>query len=362
VTLLSLVFAGQTQADPLDDVKARKEVDAQRINQLVQDAESDALRLSKMNRLSDSVAVLRRALDEVDGTTSLTDERREKLRRELNGMIVAFDPKSAVAPPPPPIKTARPPIDTKGPTDSAKGVIDSGKQALADANDIKRKSGEGYLATNKGVMTSAIPSDPDRPLTLPPGGLKPVAKQKMTEKERTILTELNKSRTVNFDNRTLDEVIKYLSTSMGVNINVTKSDLELVGASYETPIKLDMKNVSTRSILKKMLGELNLTYIIEGETIEIMAKERAKTKLTTRTYYVGDLIAASQNPRAPAAYNQAVAAQAMQQLVVLIQKSYDPDSWEANGGPGSITADPITGNIVVRQTAEMHFLMGVGMR
>ena len=112
----------------------------------------------------------------------------------------------------------------------------------------------------------------------------------MTDRERAILRELNKTRSVDYDGQTLEEVINQLSKSMGQTITLNKADLESVGASYETPVKLQMKNVATRSILKKILGELNLTYIMKDESIIVMTPERAKNTLTTRTYYVGDLI------------------------------------------------------------------------
>ena len=54
--------------------------------------------------------------------------------------------------------------------------------------------------------------------------------------------------------------------------------------------------------------------------------------------------------------------QQVNQLLILIQQTVDPDSWEFKNGPGSIYFDPVTMTFVVRQTAEVHFLLGVGMR
>jgi len=360
VSVLSLVIAGRSLA------YQDRAVDAQAIARMVEDAENDASKLAKQQRLGEAVAVLQRALDQVEASNSLTEAKRDSLRRELKRYMREFDPKTAVVQPPPPPKPIRPAIDDgKKPFDTAKGLFDDKRQALADNADIKRRTGEANLALDRQILEANIPPTVD--YKLPADWLeksKRRTKVTMTDQERTILRELNKTRTVDFDGQTLDQVIKYLSKSMGVNINVTRADLELVGASYDTPIKLDMKNVSTRSVLKKMLADLNLTYIIEGESIEIMAKERAKTKVTTRTYYVGDLVAVSRSSPYPQVqvYQQAAQLQQIQALMVMIQKSYDPDSWDVNGGPGSITFDPVSMSFVIKQTAEMHFLMGVGMR
>ena len=181
----------------------------------------------------------------------------------------------------------------------------------------------------------------------------------LTKRERAILRELNTTRSVEFKGETFQEVINYLSKTTGQTITVPKNVLEEAGVTYDTPIKLELKNVTTRSILKKMLAELNLTYIIKDEAIEITTPERATRTLTTRTYYVGDLVAAYQDDLFPAVYNQILMDQQLSILAGMLIDSYDPDSWQTRGGAGTISFDPITRTLVVRQTAEFHYLMNV---
>ncbi len=51
----------------------------------------------------------------------------------------------------------------------------------------------------------------------------------------------------------------------------------------------------------------------------------------------------------------------MQMLIVMVTQTVEPDSWEVNGkgGLGTIVFYPPTMSLVVKQTAEMHYLMGL---
>jgi hypothetical protein len=36
----------------------------------------------------------------------------------------------------------------------------------------------------------------------------------------------------------------------------------------------------------------------------------------------------------------------------------DPDSWSGRGGPGTITFDPVRMVLIIKQSAEMHYMLG----
>jgi hypothetical protein len=281
-------------------------------------------------------------------------------------MIRQFDPSTA---PPPVVKTPviqpRTPVDSgRGPVDAASGVFNSRTGSLADNRLAKLDKDKALLGVGNEIYKSSTP--PTMDYTLPADWVeksKRRSKQvQLTQRERAILRELNTTRSVEFKGETFQEVINYLSKTTGQTITVPKNVLESAGVTYDTPIKLELKNVTTRSILKKMLAELNLTYIIKDEAIEITTPEIASRTLTTRTYYVGDLVSVFQDRNLPPVYAQAQMVQQINSLAAMIINTYDPDSWQARGGLGSITFDPVTMSFVVRQTAEMHYLMGVGMR
>jgi hypothetical protein len=81
--------------------------------------------------------------------------------------------------------------------------------------------------------------------------------------------------------------------------------------------------------------------------------------LTTRTYYLGDLVGVG-NPLLPAVANQFQMIQAIGTIINQIQ-GIDPESWEGRGGPGTISFDPVRMALIIRQSAEMHYMLN-GMR
>ena len=119
------------------------------------------------------------------------------------------------------------------------------------------------------------------------------------------------------------------------------------------------KNVTLRTVLRKVLGDLGLAYIIKDGSIQVTTPLRAKETLTVRTYYLGDMALVT-DFRLPAVLTQLQAVQNASQIIDAIQSSIDPQSWRANGGTGTILFDPRTLSLVVKQSAEVHFMLGGG--
>ena len=50
----------------------------------------------------------------------------------------------------------------------------------------------------------------------------------------------------------------------------------------------------------------------------------------------------------------------VKQLIELIQTSVDPQSWQVNGGGGAITFHAPSMSLVIKQSTEVHALLGSG--
>jgi hypothetical protein len=83
--------------------------------------------------------------------------------------------------------------------------------------------------------------------------------------------------------------------------------------------------------------------------------------VTTRTYYIGDLTTFA-NPNLPPVLNQLQMLQNIAMIVNSITTQIDPQSWRNNNpdAVGSITFDPITMTLIIKQTAEVHMALGGG--
>jgi hypothetical protein len=212
---------------------------------------------------------------------------------------------------------------------------------------------------------------------------------------------LNAKMTVKFKNTRLQEVIDTLQTQLGVPlVGPDQEALKEIEASYDTPITLNLRGVSARTILRKTFADLGMTYVIKDESIYIVSQQRAKELMVTRAYYIGDILAAMStapiqpltgglplNPgglqpgaglqpfgfgalpvqAAPANPPQA-AAQAQQNNVVqnaaaimeIVRSSVDPQSWRENGGTGTITYNAAAMSLIIRQSAEVHAQLASG--
>ena len=52
---------------------------------------------------------------------------------------------------------------------------------------------------------------------------------------------------------------------------------------------VNIKRATLRTVLRRILGDVNLAYIVKDEAIQVVTPARARETLSTRTYYVGDL-------------------------------------------------------------------------
>ena len=76
-----------------------------------------------------------------------------------------------------------------------------------------------------------------------------------------------------------------------------------------------------------------------------------------KTYYLGDLVGTVGFNLDPVT-SQLLMLERANQLVNLIQAKVDPQSWKTNNpdAPGSISFHPATMSLIVKQTAEWHFM------
>ena len=97
----------------------------------------------------------------------------------------------------------------------------------------------------------------------------------MTEAEVKLMKALNSPlKDIDFDKTKFSDVLQYLQDKTGQSIIIPKAILEEVGVTYETGVTLKADGVTMRTILKKILGDLNLTYIVKDGTIQVTTPER----------------------------------------------------------------------------------------
>lgn len=242
---------------------------------------------------------------------------------------------------------------------------------LASAREIRKEKTQRFGAALNDVDRSAMPPIGD--IEFPKDWKEKSERRKMyaaprlSARERAILQALNSPVTVNFKEEKFQEVLEYLSTLMGQSIVMTRADLNDASISYETPVTLNVKGVAARTVLRKVLGEFGLTYVIKDESIQVVPLSKARELMVVRTYYIGDLMGVRGGPGDPLTnlfgpgLGQVAAMQNIASVIEMIQTSVDPSSWQINNGPGAVYFHFPSMSLVVKQSAEVHNMIASGL-
>ena len=182
---------------------------------------------------------------------------------------------------------------------------------------------------------------------------------RMTEREKMIVEILNGTTTapIDFKDMPFEEVLKLIEKELRLPLVVSKPALDEMKVGYESTLSVSLpKQVSRRTLLRRCLGELGLTYIVKNENLEITSVLRAQNELTTRYFDVSDLIRMG----GLAGWTGGQGKDPIQGLIDFIQATVDPGSWQKGGGAGSITYFAPTRTLIVRNTSEVINSMGGG--
>jgi hypothetical protein len=408
-----LLFAAAGLAQPpggqdyLDQVRRREEVARQKVETEVRDGLRDVQKITASNPAG-AVERLKGLLTLLESDTALAQDRRDRLQRMVKDRIrVTEQEKDAAA-------AAPAPKDDKAAAAAARRLLDeqlaaererlrkemealrqqrqqgadTGKQAadVARRNPTNPAAQAGSRINSAADQMSAarraeidrqrglagVRRDVDRSSTPPAGDMEfpkdwaertkgRVVGKPLTPKEKAILTALSTPVLVNFKNSRFDDVVEYLSTLTGQPIVIDPTALKEAEVTYETPVTLNAKGVQVRTALRTILAELNLAYLIKDETIQITTLQRARETMVVHTYPVADLVVAFRPDRPffapPFALPEELFLNA-KDLVQMIQASVDPASWQVNGGLGTIVFHAPSMSLVVKQTAEVHMMLG----
>lgn len=375
---MTLSVAPAAEPDLLDDVQGRMKIEAQRLEKEFADGRTAAYRLVRSDepRLVEASEKLQVLLALLRNDTSLEPRRRDlllvTLRHDLDRIkeIAGERRQAAARRTEAALAASRPAASrpeekeaaraARGVGDEARAIIESRSKTLADSRFDRRRSGDGFNKAMRSVDESALPEVGDYrfPKDWVEKSKRRSAGVKMTAQERAIMKALSTTIDVDFNKNTFEEVIDYLRKSLKLDIAIDKRALEEAQVSYESQVTLKLRATS-RTVLKRILADLNLAYVIKGEAVQVTSRERAAQMTTTRAYYIGDL-APVMDLNYPPVFTQLAMAEMVNRIIAMITQQVDPQSWQVNNpdAAGAIFFDPITMSLVVKQTAEVHFLLG----
>lgn len=375
--LLVLAAVPITRGDDLDRILARDKIRAQKIATDVSYALAQSSVLEKVDAGA-ALDILQKAQTQLRDADVLPESQRQDFLRRLQARTnqvretlrireneaaakaraeAAQALRDRPAPPPGPGKTGT------GPADIAKRYTGSVRDQVAAAERLRAQRAGNNLSIFNQLAASAttIEGVVEYPRhwewivknRLPGGGTR------LTEKEVNLLKALNSTLSVDFPNTRFRDVLEYLSEKTGQAILVDEGSLREAMVEYDDAVKFQAKKVTFRTILRKVLADRGLTYILKEGTIHVVTPQKARDTMVVRVYPVEDLLGGS-DPRFDPLLNRFFALQRAQGFVNMIQNAIEPALWNVNGGPGSIILEPNSLSLVVRAPAELHYMLGSG--
>ncbi len=136
----------------------------------------------------------------------------------------------------------------------------------------------------------------------------------------------------------LEEVARLISNQLEIPVRIQTWALEDVGLAVDTPVTFQLPEVAADTVLRLMLRELDLTYILEAEGIVITTPEEAEDVEQARFYNIEGIVPGPMRD--------------FDSLIDIIGTIVEPESWEAHTGPSSIV--PYENGIILKQTLEVH--------
>jgi hypothetical protein len=404
MTASSTVAQSEGKDDLLDRQRRLMEVQAQKVEADVRSALREATGLAASEPAL-AVQKLRDIQSKLEDDTALTAKRKETLLRVVKDRIRVAEAAERADEKTEKPEIRRPPDNPKAADkdeiqqslETIKALRKDGKmeEANRSANELLRKYPDSPAAqmaartaaaaetlTNlRGVRNdqnkrlSSLSRDIDRSATPTDGDVefpkdfKERTKNRgsgspLTSKEKAILKALDTPITVSFKDSRFQDVIDYLSTLINQPILLDNAALEEAKITYETPVTVKVKGVTVRTLLRKILGDFGLAYMIKEQTIQVTSALKARETMITRSYHIGDIVDTGGldsirfgNPGIGAA----TIVQNVNAIIDLIQTSVDPDSWKKNGGQGTIVFHPGTMSLVIRNSAEVHSMLSGGL-
>ncbi|MGL4465468.1 MAG: hypothetical protein ACRDD1_01325 [Planctomycetia bacterium] len=162
------------------------------------------------------------------------------------------------------------------------------------------------------------------------------------EQRERLRVEAVMNRPVNFKmvKTPLPEFARRLGAAIGKPVLLDPEGLRIAEVADDAEVTLSAKGVPLHAAVDRILHLLDLTLIYRPEFLLVTHRQGHATDMHPRLYPVGDLI------RDDLAYAE--------EFTDLVIASVASDTWDENGGEGSIVYDRRLRCLVVQQSKETH--------
>lgn len=151
-----------------------------------------------------------------------------------------------------------------------------------------------------------------------------------------IRQRLQETIDVSFDDIALVDAVSQIAKASKIDIRLNLAALRALGIRDRTPVSLALQKTEADTVLKALLQDLQLTWILRDGVLWITSEEEASSYLITAVFDVRDLCTDD---------NESFA---LQQAI----QSQTCEDWADCGGPGTMSA-PKAGTLVIHNREEL---------
>ncbi|MEZ6241766.1 MAG: hypothetical protein R3B57_01860 [Phycisphaerales bacterium] len=204
---------------------------------------------------------------------------------------------------------------------------------------------------------------------------------------RAALASIEEKNTqITFEDNPLIDVLNFIESIAGVNMDVDWTSLEDIGIDRETPVTLRLNNVAIKTALDKVLAkvsdpDLPAGWAVEDGIVTIASDEVLRRNVSLEIYDIRDLLieipdysdapefdlqsvlqnssggggGGGQSPFSGQTQDREIRPreERVQEIVDIVQATIDPDGWTDLGGDTS-SIQELNGNLVITTTPNIH--------
>jgi hypothetical protein len=207
-------------------------------------------------------------------------------------------------------KTVIPEFERRAANSPIAASADYGGRLIGSVHENEatwRRKANAYVRTLASVETSAV-AFPDEPpivyldaeqwadITDSRAKYKSIDLHKAGSSEERIHAALNKTTELDFVEAPLKDVVQYLADLHSIPLVLATKKLSEAGIDPDTPVTKKLNGVTLRSALRLLLRDLELTYLVRDEVVQITTPEDAEAHVINKVYPVADLVVPIRTP------------------------------------------------------------------
>jgi len=154
---------------------------------------------------------------------------------------------------------------------------------------------------------------------------------------------MEKRIALNHEDQRFSEVVEELANQIDMPIFLDEKALMESGITTDMPVSIHALSVRVEAALSLLLDQQDMTWTPKHGGLVFTTQDAAASQPITRVYPVYDLVMMKWRGKTSFDYDT---------LIEVLTSSIDTDSWEENGGNG--TVEPFNGSLVISQTWVVH--------